>query len=708
MVKKKTSPTPIICSDTGWALMYVLIFCIIIQGIVLLSAGFVIHSIRSGSVFTSLLSGRHAPAGARPTSESTLYGAPEGWDHACFRTEVTERKLENESLFTWRARLGQQPSQAVPDRSFSAWRPFIILLVDDSKCMLASSGYAYDEDRIYFERAAREIAPSRERDDLANILVTAEGTYFRGTYGNLSKQAVNLYSFGGSLQCWTKARSHLAGLVEDMDMCPMAVATTSRGIIQPFTYDRKSLITALESIRPQAEEARLAEACLAMTGQFPEKCGTSNHIIVATAGIALKDGHIPSGIQDFDHDNNPRDGAFDENSHCLDDVAAYAASKGIHVHTVGPESAFLKETASKGNGVFMPSKETFKPPGPFICQIPGLCASTRRYPVNADLAFSPGWLAMENASYLRLMANTPLHLASSGKFTPHGVAQALYPSGQRLFCMTSRDDLLSIDMLSGACSWVVHGAGGVVKAQEGMIVAGPNMDGDILGLSDAPALKWTVKGDLFTLGPGVAFIARGATLFSCSLATGAVEAGLSLGSDIRILEYDPSLDCVMASSGTDLIYVLTRGLKIQALLNPDLPVPLDMIRAFHLRKTLHVVAMARNYAACMTSGKILWKASLEGGACTSALILDSKLYLTTWSPGECGGIDSGSTSLQVFDVKSGDRISSVPMFGSLSLGPVIDMDSGAMEYFSPNMDRYQVDISDLAGMKPCPLGTRLK
>lgn len=708
MENKKISPIPIVSSSRGWALVYVLVFCVVIQGIALLAAGFITHDIRSGSVFQSILAGRHAPPDTRPAVEVTRYGAPEGWDNACFLTEVTGRRWENESAFTWRVKLGSQPAQAQSERSLSSWKPFVILLVDDSAGMLASSGQSYENGAVFFERSGREVAPCADRDDFASVLVETDGTYFRGSFGNSSRQAADLYGFGGVSQCWTQALSRLTSLVEDLDLCPMAVATVSRGVILPFTSDRKALLSALAGIRPRAEEAGLAEACLSMAGQFPAACGTARHIVIATSGVAVKDGDIPSFIKDFDHDGNPLDTAVEERSHCLDDVAAYAASQGVTVHAVGPDTPFLRDVAAKGKGAFMPTKGAFSPPGPFICQPPRLSGNLRRYPVNTELAFNPPWLDMDSSIYLRLMANPPLHLGPSGAFTPRGAAASLHVSGGSLFCTTSRDDLLSIDMGTGDCSWVVHGPGGKVEARDGIIVSGPNIEGDILALSNAPALRWSDKGDLFALAPGTAYVSRGSLLSSRNIQSGAQEAALDLGNAVRLLQYDPSVNCVVAASTTDLIYILSRGLQIEALLNPDLDAPLDMIRTFRLRKALHVVAAAGNEITCMTPGKTLWKASLEGGRCTSALVMDMKLYVTTWSPGECGGIDSGTSLLQVFDVRSGERVSSTALFNALSFGPLIDLDAGVLEYSSPNMDSFTVDIRGLAGMRPLPLGTRLK
>lgn len=707
-MKKKTSPIPIICNSRGWALVYALVFCLLIQAVALLSSRFITHDLRAGGVFRSLLSLRHAPGGAAPAVKATLGKAPEGWDHACFVTEVTERSWNNESVFSWRARLGRQPSQGISERSLSSWRPHVILLVDDSRNMLTSSGDPYGNDGIFLERSTREIVPCRERDDFSNLLVATEGTYFRTAYGNLSKQVMGAHPIPDGMQCWTQAISRLTDLVESLDMCPMAVATVSKGLVQPFTTDRKALLTALGNLRPQAEDAKLSEACLAMVSQFPETCGTAKHIVVATSGIAVKDGNIPASIREFDNDHDLNDKAMDENSRCLDDVAAYAASKGILVHAVGPATDFVKAVASKGKGAYMPSKGSFAPPAPFICQVPALFGTVRRAPVNVELAFAPDWVSRENASFLKLMTNAPLHLAPSGSFTPKGAVSALSAAGQTLYCMTSRDDLLAVDMNTGSCSWVARGAGGMVEAQDKAVVAGPNMEGDILCLSGAPAVSWSAKGDCFALGPGAVYIARGPSLSACALAGGAAVAGIDLGSPVRIVGYDPCTERVMAASGNDLVYLLSRDLKIQGFLNPDLPYPLDLIRTFHLRKTLHLIVTARNHVACLTPEKTLWKIALEEGVCTSALVMDSKLYLTTWAPGECGGIDSGSAFIHVLDVKTGGRISSTPMFGSLSLGPLVDMDAGVIEYWSPGMERYQLDIKGLAGMKPLPLGARIK
>ncbi|MRR14743.1 hypothetical protein EG833_04810, partial [archaeon] len=227
--------------------MYALIFCVIIQGIALTTGILITHDIKSGNTFKILLSKRHAGAEtlSRPLSKTTVLNAPEGWDNACFQTEVTEKKWGNEVRYSWRVKLREQPFQVYPDQMLSSWRPHVILLVDDSLGMLNASGYSYDDSRVYLRRSEGEILPEKDRDDLAGDMSSAEGTVFRGLYGNTAHPAQDSYHFGGSMQCWSLAHEYLSGLIDDLDMCPMAIATVSKGVVQSFTTDRKTLLTVL-------------------------------------------------------------------------------------------------------------------------------------------------------------------------------------------------------------------------------------------------------------------------------------------------------------------------------------------------------------------------------------------------------------------------------------------------------------------------------
>ncbi len=694
----------------GWALIYTLIFCIVIQGIALITTSIITHNVKAGTTFKNLLSQRHAGATAqeKPLVKYTVLDAPEGWDHACFSTEIIEKQWANESRYSWRIKLAGQPYRVEKDLQLSSWRPYIIILLDDSEGMLSSCGQAYGPQDLYLKRTGGEIVPSAERDDVLNSLTTPDGTYFRGSYGNAWFQAFNMFHFGGAMQGWTQSISHITGLIDDMDLSPIAVATVSKGIVQPFTSDRNTLIEAVLGIHPQGHEARLSEACYDLINSFPSTCGTSKHIIIATTGVAADDGNIPGWLQDFDHDGNPQDTALESGSHCLDDVAAYAFSKGIRVHTIGPDTEFLKKTATQGGGSYLPSKSTFTLPGGFVCQIPSLYGTAKRFLTNTHLAFRPLWLTTDTMSCLRPMANEPTHL---GPCTPSGIkgaATSLYMEGQRLLCSTSRGDLLSIDMATGACSWMVKEVGSRIGVKNGIIVTGPNLAGNITAMNSTPEIRWVEPGELFTLSQGNAYIAEGKTVSSFTLEGGIPLSQFTLDSPACTLEYDSYFGIVIAGSQSGMIYILDQDLKFRHLLTPGMPGDFTSIRSFHQKKDLRIIALTPSRAACMNLSGILWSRSLEEGVCTNALVMDSKLYVTTWTPDACRGMDSGSSSVLILDALNGEKVSQEPLFGAKAFGSLVDLISGTLEHSSWSMDTRQLDITDLAGMKPVSLGSKIR
>lgn len=688
--------------------MYAIIFCVAIQGIALITCSFISHNVKSGNTFKEILSQRHAVAGVKPSSKSFLLDAPEGWDHMCFSTEVTERQWARESLYAWRIKMREQPVIDALNQKLSCWAPSVIILVDDSKSMLSSGGASYKEGALYLERAGGEIVPAEERDDVTRTLTAPEGTYFRGGYGNVWYQAHDMYHFGGTMQCWTSVMAYLTDFIDDMDMCSMAVATVSGGIVQPFTNDRKVLLSALNGIRPVSQESRLAETCLRILKEFPDTCSTSKHIIIATSGIAVHDGAVPSSIRDFDGDGNPLDAAIEtEGSHCLDDVAAYAASKGVRLHVAGPSTPFIKRVYGNGGGVYMPAKNYFTPPSPFVSQMPSISGNVQRFLTNVDLAFVPEWAGFDKASYANFMLNGSPHFGTALKFDPKGTATSLCIDGSRLLCSTSRDDLLSFDMTTGACSWIVGGVGGRIKLRNGTIIAGPNIGGNIIALNGKPEVGWASQGEMFTASQGSAYLTRGPNIVAYSLDGGMFLSQFNADSGVCVLEYDPCSGSVIAGSQSGLIYVLDQNLLLKTILTPGLPGTLRSIRSFSSRKELCLAALTDTDAACITPSKVLWKAPLDGGSCTNALVMDSKIFITSWVPGDCGGIDSGSSSLLVLDARTGERVSKTPLFEAKAFGPVIDLNSGVIKHASWKMDLRQTDISNLVGIKGSSLGCKI-
>lgn len=690
--------------------MYALIFCVAVQGMALITCSLIAHNMKSSTAFANLLSRMHIPAGIEeePVFQHIMLHAPEGWDHACFSSELTEKSWGNQHRYSWRIRLRAQPDAPGQVSLLSGWRPHIILLVDDGQDMLAACDRRYRDNSLYLMRPDGEIVPVRDRDDVSSSLSTPSGTLFRGYYGNIWHQADDTYSLGGTMPCWTFVMESLKDFIDSMDLCPMAVATVSGGIVQPFTTDRALLFSALEGLRPLSAESALSKSLLGLLDSFPDRCSTANHIMVATNGIAVGDGDIPSWLQDYDHDGNPDDRAIaGEGSHCLDDVAAMARSLGVGVHVVGPGTTFLTGTADKGGGKLMPDAHDFDPPPGLATLSHCIFGDTRRILTNIGLRLCPSWIDWESTAYLRRMANGPPHLSSITDLGIKGTALSAFADGETLLCTTSRDNLVSIDAATGACSWMVEGAGGRVIGREGLIIAGPDIRGDIMVLGDGPLIRWLCPGGLFTASGGSLYSAHDAVITAHTLKGGLFEAQYRADSTVCALEYDPCQGVVLAGSRTGQITVLGQDLAWLDLLFPNLPGEVRGIRSFHFRRELHVIAFTGSRAACMKAGDILWNRSPEAGIITNAVVMDAKLYLSVWEPDECGGIDSGESSLVILDALTGDTVSQTTLFGAKAFGPVIDPDAGIMEHISWDGSIHRLDISGLPGISQCSLGTRI-
>ncbi len=712
MGKRKACLTPTVSSDRGWILMYALVFCVVIQGIAMITVSLIAQNMKSGVSFQRLLSQRHIPAGSeeQPSFRTYALDPPEGWDHGCFLTEVTERIWGRLHTYSWRVRVREQPSTPAQGEApvLSGWMPHIILLIDDSQDMLASCGRSYEEDRLYLEKPGNEIIAVDQRDDVETSISTSEGTCFRGGWGNAWHQADDIYALGGAMQCWTHVILSLKRLIDDLDMCPIAVATVSGGIVLPFTTDRAALFSSLEELRPSYPESRLSEALLNALDAFPDQCGTSKHIILATNGIAVHDGNIPSWLQDYDGDGNPLDRAVDEaGSHCLDDVASYASTRQIHVHVVGPDTPFLQSTAANGGGDFMPDADSFDPPVSLVSLPRCLYGSQKHFLTNTELVFGPAWLDLENTSYMIRMANTPPHLAPAPDIRITGCARSVFTDDGTLLCSTSRDHLLSIDLATGACNWIAQGFGGKVVEQDGTIIIGPDIRGDIAALDSGQGIRWLYPGELFAVSRGNVYIARGPLISSLTLEEGVFTSGYTADSELCAITYDPCQGAVLAASKTGLISILDQDLVLEDLFIADLPGTIAHLRPFRWKRQFHVIAVTESHAACMNSEKALWSVALEAGTCISAVVMDLKLYLSVWESGACKGIDTGSSALVVLDALTGETVSRTPLFEAKAFGPLIDPDAGVLEYASWDMSIHETDITDLPGILPVGLGERM-
>jgi len=668
------------------------------------------NDIKSSTAFHTLLQQTHAPELKRhaPVVTKTILDAPQGWDHALFGTEVLEKTWGNTCSYSWRACLREQPFTTEHDPVLSVSRPYIVILVDDCLSMNSSCGKNYDDEMIFLERPDKEIVPAPYRDDVDTYLSSHEGTYFRGDYGNTYYRATDTFGFGGTLPTWAFVQSYITVILEDLDLCEIAIATTSKGIVAPFTRDHAAIRKSLAHIQPDSAKAPLSEALVDLLDVFPDNCITSRHIIVATSGIAIDDGNLPSWLKDFDNDGNALDSYVDgPGSHCLDDVAAYASTLNISVHTVGPDSVFLKNVAQKGNGQHMPSEKAFETVPDYICQMRTSLRDLPRFLANSNGAFDPGWLIKTSALYYQAGPYDPLSLTGLPRPCLSGPATSHFANNTNLLCSTSKDYLLSVNAYTGDLAWVVKGIGGKIARREGIIIAGPDRYGYIHALSGEPSIQWRHPGDLFEASRSCAYIARGNAVTSISLQSGQFLSENTTGSDITSLLYDPCEGIVLAGTSSGMIHIFNQDLFPTHIITTNAPGAILDIHTFDWRKTLYIIAFSQDNVMCMTLESPVWSFTFSSGTYSNAAVMDSRLYITTWSMElGCEGIDTGRSHLATLDALTGEQISQSTLFAGKAFGPLIALEQRRIEYNSWDMAIAPVDISALEGTNMVALGSR--
>ena len=696
--------------NSGWVLVYVLVFVLVIQAASLFALTIVKYNVKSGNVFHTVLKKTHAREMKANPPEMILHtlDAPDGWDHAAFVTELLEKTWGSERSFSWRAALREQPGTITGDPLLSLTKPYLIILLDDSIAMGGSCGKTYDDKQVYLEYPTGEIVPVPYRDDVQTSRYSHEGTYFRGDYGNIYYAASDTHDFGGTLSCWTYLRSYIRTLLEDLQMCEIAIASTSHGIIQPFTHDIDTLYSALESLHPDAATSPLSESLAGLLDDFPDECITSRDIVVATSGISIDDGSLPAWIQDFDNDNNPKDCYIKESgSHCLDDVAAYASSLNIRVHTAGPDTEYLRNVSQKGGGVYMPSKLSIEQIPDFVCQMRAPATNTKHFLVNTNGTFDPEWLIETSPTFYQAGPYDPLHLTLPPASSLRGIANSQFTSSQTLLCATSRDYLLAIDQAAGDLRWVIQGIGGKITQRGDTIVAGPNLDGYIHALGSGPEILWRQRGDLFESSTGNAYIAGDNTITMLSLETGLYLTECSTAAAITSLRYDPCFGLLLAGTASGMVYVFNQDLHLVDVLIIDADGIICDIRTFGWRKEQHVLAFTPQRAICATQAGILWTKPLDNGTYTNAVVMDKRAYISTWSRDEgCEGMNTGRSYLMVIDALSGEKLAEKNLFTGMAFGPFIDPAEKSVEYNSWDMSVHSEDISGLDGLSYSSLGSQ--
>jgi hypothetical protein len=711
MAQRKNYPYHTPWSDEGWVLVFVLLFLTVIQGLIMASLSMVTYHLKSSTAFYHIIRNTHfsTQGGKTPMETQTMLMAPEGWDYLCFSTVLREVQRGGEQSYSWRADLREVPMVEPGDVMLTSSRPHIIVIVDDSQTMNSSCDRDYKAESLYLKRTSGEIVHVSDVSEIAESVSAPEGSFFTGRYGNTTFRAPKSETSHGAMSIWTFAYSYAHSLIDSLELCEVAIMSTSRGMIQQFSHDRQILTKALEGIHPTSAEARLAETLYQATRMFPQQCATERHILLVSGGVAINDGHLPEWLKDFDHDENVSDTAIREvGSHCLDDVSAYAFSQGVRVHTVGPDTAFLQSVATKGGGLSMPSRDALVPTLSFVCQPIVILQGQEYIAVHTLARFDPPWLRNGSSTSLRTGVIDPLTLVAYPNLSIRGLAEAVSLHGSSLFCTTSRDQILKIAMPSGEIEWLIEGIGGTVHTSGDRIIAGPISNGYIACLNQQPSILWNERGQKTAVSESSVYISSGSSITAHHLDDGASFAGFDTNHTITVLRYVIGTGMLMAGTGDGLIYLFTRGLEPQGFIPTGIGDAITDIRPFTWCKKTYFIATSRGAATCCTSEGPLWYASLVEGYPVSCIIMDSKAYLCTWQEGDpCGGIDTGTSMLIILDSLTGQRVHVKTLFTGKAFGPSIDLTTKRMVYISWNGQVHEEDISTLEGITWCAAGRRM-
>jgi hypothetical protein len=697
-------------SGGGWILALTLFLLIVIQGLALASLSLAKYQIKAGSAFFHIIRGNHHSTHDDPVPVVNRFRlpAPEGWDQVCFSTELNETVQGKEKCYSWRIGDSGSPGTCTDEVLLGSSRPHIVFIVDDSGNMNKSSGKDYENDSLYLKRVSGETVWISNASEVETSAVAQEGTFFRGSYGNLHLQAPANGTLTGAMPIWAQSFSRARSLVDSLELCETAVMSTSRGIVQGFTHDYRMIARALDSIHPASHEARLAETLYQATTLFPKDCPTAGDIVLVTSGQAVNDGNLPEWLKDFDGDANPDDRAIQgEGSHCADDVAAYALSRGIRVHVIGPDIEFIRKIAERGGGRYLPDRDSFVTDHSFVCQGMVLYGKTELMPKNRLAVFNPPWLQATHYAAFRPSVLDPSILVSCPNLNIQGLASSLLLSGSNLFCTTSRDNLLNISLPSGDLKWLVSGMGGTAVAREGRILAGPNSSGDIYCIDGQPTICWSDKGSCFDASSTSVYLAKGSSITARHLDSGVSIANADAGRDITCLRYDAGSAELLAGTNDGLIVCYNQGLQLTRIISVSGEAIRD-IRPFLWRKKTFILAMDRKTVVCSTFEARQWSVSLDDGLPVSCLVADKKVYLNAWKEGSpCGGIDTGTSKLVILDAFTGNRIETKNLFSGKAFGPVLDITGKRIVYTSWDGTSYNEDIADIPGIAWTTAGRRI-
>ncbi len=711
MEHKRNSLYPPPFNEQGFVLAFVLMLLVVILGLTMASASITLYHMKSSNAFYRIIKDQlFVPQdGTMPSSTNKLLGAPEGWDHICFSTMLTERSTNAMQSYSWRVALREQSPDCTQGITRIAQRPHIIIIIDDSITTATSSGQDFLDDALYAKWTAGGITQISDICEIEDTYTNTEGTYFKGNWGNSYQRAPATGSLTGAMSVWTKTFSFARSLFESLDLCEVSLMSTSLGQILPFTIDWQKILKGLDCLHPVSGSAPLSEALYNATALFPSQCVSGKHIIVVTAGVPINDGHLPSWLKDFDHDENVKDTAFvGEGSHCLDDVSSYAKSLGISVHIIGPDTAYLRSVAIKGGGQYMPSRDILVPEPMLVTQPIVVCNDQELVLKNLRARLDPPWRTTDKCRFYRPSVVNPLSLVLCPNILLKGLGQGLVATDTDLYCTTSRDQLLKVAMPEGNLTWLMTGVGGEVHVRGSRVITGPNSLGIISCIGPGPQVLWQHKGTCIDASDSMAYISNGTTIHAYNLGSGIPFAHFEVNHTISVVRYDPCTGGIFAGTSDGLVYLFNNSLELEGTINTATNNPIMEIRPFSRRKVLNLIVASNKRLECYTSGSSVWSVSLEGGHPSGMTVMDNRLFISTWiEDAPCGGIDTGISMLQEYDALTGKQTGTETMFMGRAFGPSIDPDNGVMKFISSTGAVYDKDISKIPGISALTLGRRL-
>lgn len=679
-------------------------------GLTLATVSLATIHIKSSTAFHAMLKDTFLrPSTTGITVTKTLLDAPDGWDSIHFSTELSQTASPGVVSYSWRVSLRQPCMPMRPAAEAFSTRPTIILVIDDSTSMRGSCGRDYDPDSLYLKSPLGTITKISSCSEVVDSLASSPGAFFRGAYGNVHERAPSSHGLSGAMSVWTLGVSRALALLDGTAGCSVGLLSTSGAVcIHPST-DIRAIESAIDAMSPSSGAAPLAESLYRATQMAHGPCSTARHIVLVTAGIPVRDGNVPAWLTDYDHDSDPNDRFIEgEGCRCLDDVASYARLTGITVHVIGPDIPFLRVVASKGGGRFMPEHSDIGNGTRTVSVAPVAFQGSHYILDNRGGDMHPAWLSTDNALGLRLSVADPLESISCPDITLAGTALSFALKGPLVYCTTTRERVVRIDLARLTLDRVMLGVSGDVVVRAGHIVAGPSRSGEVYVMSEDLGVSWRTNASFADASDEFVYCTLGSTIQARRMETGDIVGFAEAGGRITSLRFDPASQKVLAGTEDGIAVMFDRLLGRSDMLSTGTRDPILDIRPFSLRNSPHTAVITKSRIYLFRGAEQLWSHGMEGMP-VAVTVMDGRIYALVWQAeeGPCSGSDVGVSSLSVFDAATGAVLDTRTLFSGKGFGPFVDTDACLVRFVSFTGETSDIDISSLCGVKPAPLGRKL-